>query len=41
MKEWGPVSLLIADAMIVETEAQIRRKGRMCYASRKKHENEG
>jgi hypothetical protein len=41
MKEWGPVSLLVADAMIAETEAQIRRKGRMCYASRKKHEDEG
>ena len=41
LKEWGPPSLLVADAMIVQTEAEIRRKGRMCYANMKKNEKQG
>ena len=37
-KEWGPASLLVADAMIVQTEVEVRRKGRASYANKKKNE---
>lgn len=40
LKEWGPASLLVADAMITQTEVEVRRKGRMCYASKKKNEQQ-
>jgi hypothetical protein len=35
MKDFGPVSLLIADMMIAETENQIRIAARERYANRK------
>lgn len=39
MKDFGPVSLLIADMMIAETENQVRIAAKSRYYNRKKRRN--
>lgn len=41
LKEWGPPSLLVADAMIVQTDVEAKRKARIQWKNiRTKHEQQ-
>ena len=42
LKEWGPPSLLVADAMIVQTDVEAKRKARIQWKNiRMKNEQQG